>query len=404
MTARLQDTSPRRLVPILLLFESALYSAVTPVLPHYARVLHASKPAIGVLAASYAAGLIPGGLLGGWLATRSGVCRTTLAGLIAFAVAVAPFGFVSGIAVLDSLRVLQGVAAGCIWGGALTWVMATSPRAQRGQVIGTAIAAATFGTLLGPALGTLAVAAGTGPAFAAVGVVSLLLGGWVALQPEPRQSDPDPHEAHAPIGQLLRSRAFVLGTWLVGLEAITIGAANTLLPLRLARFGASGIAIGATFLGAAAVSTLLAPVVGRITDRRGPFGPIRVGLVLSALLTAALVFPSSALALAVLSVIALGVPLTGYLTPAATLITESADAAGIALAVATMTLNLAYALGETIGAPAGATISQATSDTVVFLVLAAIMALTLLGSVAMSRAGDQHRAVAPARPHAGAAA
>ena len=31
------------LVRVLLLFESAMYSAITPVLPHYAHVLHASK-------------------------------------------------------------------------------------------------------------------------------------------------------------------------------------------------------------------------------------------------------------------------------------------------------------------------------------------------------------------------
>ena len=39
------------LVKALLLFESVLYSAITPLLPHYARALGASKPAIGVLAA-----------------------------------------------------------------------------------------------------------------------------------------------------------------------------------------------------------------------------------------------------------------------------------------------------------------------------------------------------------------
>lgn len=64
----------------LLLCESSIYSAITPLLPHYARVFHALKPAIGLLAASYAAGLIPGALLGGWMAGRAGVRRTTLPG------------------------------------------------------------------------------------------------------------------------------------------------------------------------------------------------------------------------------------------------------------------------------------------------------------------------------------
>src|SRR6185437_5733228 len=41
------------LVRVLLLFESAMYSAITPVLPHYAHALDASKPAVGVLAGAY---------------------------------------------------------------------------------------------------------------------------------------------------------------------------------------------------------------------------------------------------------------------------------------------------------------------------------------------------------------
>ena len=57
---------------MLLGFEAVLYSVLTPVLPHYANAFGASKPAIGVLAASYPAGMIPGSLLGAWIATRAG--------------------------------------------------------------------------------------------------------------------------------------------------------------------------------------------------------------------------------------------------------------------------------------------------------------------------------------------
>jgi hypothetical protein len=47
----------------LVLFESSIYSAITPLLPHYERVFHVQKPAIGLLVAPYAAGTIPGSLL-----------------------------------------------------------------------------------------------------------------------------------------------------------------------------------------------------------------------------------------------------------------------------------------------------------------------------------------------------
>ena len=70
------------LLGILLGFESVLYSVVTPVLPHYQHQFGASKPAIGLLAAAYPAGMLPGSLLGGWMATRAGVRRTTGFGLL----------------------------------------------------------------------------------------------------------------------------------------------------------------------------------------------------------------------------------------------------------------------------------------------------------------------------------
>ena len=117
-----QSSPERRLVSLIrvvLLFESALYSAVTPVLPHYAHTLHASKAAIGVLAAAYPAGLIPGAFLGFWVATRAGVRRTTVLGLGGFALAVIAFGFGTSIVTLDVLRAIQGMFCGLIWCGGL---------------------------------------------------------------------------------------------------------------------------------------------------------------------------------------------------------------------------------------------------------------------------------------------
>lgn len=372
------------LVAMLLAFESSLYSAVTPVLPHYAHTLHASKPALGLLSAAYPAGLIPGSLLGGWIATRIGVRRTTLAGLIAFGVAVAAFGFATDLVTLDGLRVVQGLACGLIWGGGLTWVIAAAPRERRGATIGSVIAAATFGTLLGPLVGTAAVAVGTRPVFCLLGVLSLLLAVRTRAHPEPARTT-DPGDAAPRLRTVLRSGGVPFGAWLITLEAMTIGATNVLIPLRLSRFGASGVAIGATFLVAAALSSLLAPIVGRLTDRRGPRLPVVAGLAASAVLIGALVVPHSAIILGTLSAIALGGPLTACMIPAVSLMTASAEAAGIALVVVTTLGNLAYASGETIGAPVAAGLSQASTDAVPILLVAALMLLTLRPAVRLRR-------------------
>ena len=365
------------LVSVLLGFESSMYSAVTPVLPHYAHTLHASKPAVGVLTASYAAGIVPGSLLGAWVAARAGVRRATLTGLLLFAASIIAFGFATNIVALDALRFIQGTGCGFIWGGGLTWVIAFAPRERRGAVLGTVIAAAIFGTLVGPILGTLAVAVGTAPVFTAVGLVAFGLAGWTLRMPEPApgwQGD----TTGTPLRTLVGTPRILFGSWLILLEAATVGATGTLIPLRLAHFGASGLVVGATFLVAALISTQVSTPIGRLVDRRGARLPLCVGLTLTAVLMILLPIPHSAAGLAILATVALGGPLTLYTVPAMSLMTNASEQVGVPIVMATMLLNLAWALGETLGAPAAANIAQATSDAVPLLMLSAIMALTLI--------------------------
>ncbi|HSC03374.1 MAG TPA: MFS transporter [Solirubrobacteraceae bacterium] len=369
------------LISVLLGFESVLYSVITPVLPHYAHAFGASKPAIGLLAASYPAGMLPGALLGGWIAARAGVRRTTALGLLLFTGAIVAFGFGSDLIALDVLRFVQGIACGFIWGGGLAWVIAIAPRERRGEVLGAVFAAAIFGTLIGPLLGTAAVAAGTAVVFACVGGVSLALTAWTLTHPEPPRTALG---AGAPLRVLAKDPRITLGCWLILLEACAIGATGTLLPLRLSRFGASGVAIGVTFVLASALSLLLSPTVGRVVDRRGIALPLSVGLATAAVLLALLPLPHSTLLLAALTVLALGGPLTAYAMPAISIMTDAIERIGAALVFGSMLLNLAWALGETVGAPAAASVSRATSDTVPLVALAALMLATLAISSALT--------------------
>ena len=394
---------PTRMVRGLLLFEAAMYSSVTPVLPHYAHTLHASKAAVGLLAAGYSAGLIPGALLGGRFATRHGVRRTTLAGLIGFGLAIAGFGLVSDLAALDALRVVQGMFCGLIWGGGLTWVIAAAPVQRRGTVIAGVMAAATLGTLIGPLLGTLALAIGTVPVFGATGAASLVLAGWAARHPEPAWRPPT-----GAIGDQLRralhSDGFALGTWLVALEAIYFGAAGVLLPLRMAHLGAPGWEIGAAFAAASAVSAALAPLVGRSVDRRGARLTITFGLATGAPLLVALLAPTDPTVLAGLLVISLGVPMTAGMIPAVSLMTAATERAGVSLVLATTAVNLGYAVGETLGAPTAAALGQTAGDGLPLFILAALMLASLVpvrrapsGAESAEPAPDPH---APGRTHA----
>ena len=86
----------------------------------------------------------------------------------------------------------------------LAWVIALVPRGRRGEVLGSVMAAAVFGTLLGPIVGTLAVAVGTEIVFAGVGAVSLALAAWTLQYPEP---PPLERERHTPVRALARTRS-----------------------------------------------------------------------------------------------------------------------------------------------------------------------------------------------------
>jgi hypothetical protein len=114
-------------------------------------------------------------------------------------------------------------------------------------------------------------------------------------------------------------------------------------------------------------------MIGRLTDGRGPVLPLCVGLLTATPLLLVLPLPESVLALAVLSVITLGGPLTAYTIPAMAVITDSAERLGITLVLSSMLFNIACAIGEMIGAPAAASISQAISDAVPLASLAAVM-------------------------------
>ena len=367
------------LVQALVLFESILYSVVTPVLPHYAHTLGASKPSIGLLVAAYPAGMLPGALLGGWIATRFGVRRTTLVGLLLFAASVTAFGFGRTTVTLDALRFVQGIACGCISSGGLTWVIAIAPRERRGELLGSVMAASIFGTILGPVMGTAAVALGTDVVFTFLGAVAAGLAAWTFGRPQPPPAETG---EGAPLRVLLSSPKMMLGLWLVLLEAAALGALGTLLPLRLSRFGASGVAVGITFVLASVLSMLVAPAIGRTTDRRGAGVPLCAGLLTAAVLLALMPLPHTVFLLAVVSVITVGGPLTAYTIPAMSVMTDSSERIGIALIVSSMLFNISWAIGETIGAPAAASISQATSDAVPMVALAVIMVATSAAVIA----------------------
>ena len=153
--------------------DTVFFAAIVPLLPTYAAEFDLSKTGAGILAAAYPAGTFLGALPGGWLTARIGVRPTVVVGLTTLIVSSLVFAFANSIVVLDVARFVQGLGGAASWAGAVGWLVGASPRERRGELIGSAMAAAIVGALGGPVLGAAAVALGPEVVFSGVALAGV---------------------------------------------------------------------------------------------------------------------------------------------------------------------------------------------------------------------------------------
>jgi MFS family permease len=360
------------LVAAVVLVDTAFYAAIVPLLPHYTDELGLSQTAAGVLTASYAAGTLVASLPGGLLAARIGVKPTLLSGLSLLAVTSLIFGHATDTAVLDAARFAQGVGGALSWAGGLAWLIQVAPESRRGELIGGAISAAIGGVLLGPVLGAAAVELGPSNVFSGVAVVGAGLAAWAAFTP----GVPVPRMARSVSARELWTRPVLVGIWLVALPAAFAGAINVVTPLRLDELGTSGAAIGAIFLAAAAVEGVITPLVGRVSDRRGRFAPIMIGLV--AAIAVGIYLPVVGTApLVAAGVIVLVAALAFFWAPAMAMLSDVADTVGLDQGMAAGFINLAWAGGQLLGAALGGALADSLGDAVAYGALVGLCGATL---------------------------
>jgi MFS family permease len=353
---------------IVVLVDTSFYAAITPLLPHLTDEFGLSKTGAGLLAAAYPAGTFVGGLPGGWLAARVGVKPTVLTGLGLMTISSIGFALGSSIVVLDVARFVQGVGGAASWAGAMAWLAAMAPRAQRGQVIGSAMGAAIAGALLGPAIGVLADLVGFEVVFAGVGAVGLALMAWTTQMPATRT---DADSSWGGLLRSLRNHDIRISLALITVPGLLFGTLSVLGPLKLDQLGASAAAIGATWLLAAALEAIVSPVAGRVSDRRGRMAPMLAGLAGGVVIYALLPWPNTAVLLAAL--IVLGAPVVGVLwAPSMAMLSDGAEAVGLEQGLAFGLMNLTWATGQVLGDLGGASLGQAAGDTVAYLLLSAL--------------------------------
>src|ERR1700753_3777180 len=105
------EPSMRRLLALVCAIvgvDTVFFSALPPLLPHYAAAAGLSKAAAGLLIAAYPAGTLIGSLPSGALVARFGDRTVAVLGLALMGVATLAFGWSTSPELLDAARFVQG--------------------------------------------------------------------------------------------------------------------------------------------------------------------------------------------------------------------------------------------------------------------------------------------------------
>lgn len=366
----------RRLLPfvcVVVVIDTILYAALTPLLPHLKDAYDLSKTQAGLLVAAYGIGVLTGAIPGGVVATKLGARGGVLTGLIlvaAASVGVALAGSYEGLVVF---RFAQGFGSSLTWASALAWLALTSPRDRRGAMLGTAMGAAVFGAMLGPVVGAVGSVIGLRATFSAVAGLCVVLA-FVATRHDPTPPEPQPIRLAT---LALRNREFLLGLWLMTIPALLFGTLYVLAPLALDDRGFGAIAIGGLWVAATAIETGVNPLLGRASDRYGTALPIRLALLASCAVSLALAASEWPPVLIPL-LFAAAIAYAAFYTPALTMISHSAENVGLAQGLSFGLMNASWAIGNAIGPAAGGGVADLTSDAVPYLAGAAICFVTLV--------------------------
>ncbi|MFB3111298.1 MAG: MFS transporter, partial [Gemmatimonadales bacterium] len=252
------------------------FAIVMPLLPLYARRFDAPYWVIGVVIAVFAVMQLISAPLWGRFSDRFGRRPAILLGLCVSAVAFTMFAFADSILGLLATRLVQGIGAGTT-GVLQAYVADSSAPKDRAKAIGWLTAGTSAGVMIGPVIGSFAVAFGTEyPGLIAAGLcLANIIFAW-RLLPE---SLPDARER--PRRQPIRQAMWLVLTepkrdvsrlvWIYAVGMLGFMSMTSVMALYLeSAFGITGTTIGPFFAYVGFVSLLMrAIVLGRAVDRFG---------------------------------------------------------------------------------------------------------------------------------------
>jgi len=244
--------------------DAAGYSVIVPVAPAIAEATDAGPATIGLLVASFPAGMVAGFALAGWAVRRHG-SRALLAGSLVL-VAVGALGFVLGdsLGVYFAARTLMGLGSGGIWIGVTFDTLERWP-GQEYLCMSRVFAAYSVGGLIGPALGAFGGVHVPFLAYLALLLLSLPAVLFVA--------EPATRREFAADRAVLRRRAFWVASAAILFAVLALGVLEGVLPLHLAE-RLTQAQIGGLYVGASLIVALSATAAGGRPPRRLVFAAV----------------------------------------------------------------------------------------------------------------------------------
>jgi predicted MFS family arabinose efflux permease len=363
--------------------EASLYACIAPLLPHYKHDFDLTKLGAGVLTGAYPAGIIAGAIVV-WRLRTLDPRRLTATGLVVLGSASLLFGFGNEIHLLDASRVLQGIGCGGVWGGGLGWLTRATTTEERGRAFGFVFGAATFGTVLGPVFGTIATVVSARAVFGAIGLLAGALAVVIAKQRTPAAT-----ADQAPPIRVVSPGPVAMGLAVILVSIAALGTLTVLVPLRLNSLGSSAIEVGGTFLAGSVLATFVSPLAGRLSDRKGRFWPIQIGMLSGTACLVGLSFVSNSPVIVLLAIGYLGWSFNLIASPVIAFISDVTEFTTWESAIPAIIL-VAFAGGELVGSVGGSTLATLSSDAVAYRVFA-LAGVSMLISLRISKSVDTGR-------------
>ncbi|MGB0120733.1 MAG: MFS transporter [Solirubrobacterales bacterium] len=349
------------------------FAVLTPLLPDYRSDHSLTEVGAGVLSGSFAAGTLVMALPAGWYAARFGSRMAVLTGLVGIGIFSPVFGFANEIWLLDASRFFQGASGALMWAGAISWVIQAGPKDQRGALVGTVIAAAVVGELLGAPLGALAHQVGTGIVFGSVLILAALLFALAWSIPYAKVFEPQTIKGAISVA---RGSKLTPAIWLLAAPSFAFGMTVLVAPLKMDDLGASPFLIAAAFAVGSVTEAIVGPVIGKVSDRVGRTGPYLLGVIVVAVAVAA-IGAFSTLPAVFVSVVFIAFGSGIAFTPASTLVADVAANAGLNQGYASGAANVAWGGGQMLGAFGGGLLASAGG-----FLLPALLTVLVLGIAA----------------------